>query len=173
MPKRSDRDLYTDAFNGNPYEGHSVEEMYNSIQWEKSPEALYDIDAPEPLVSIGLVAKLITDTEYGTPTYKEKEAPFLAVGKDSNLLYILPKDNDGNPPEEIPEFDPELWRELGAVRETHYFSDKGYQNGYYYHEHEEPFPILFMHEPSGIGMLIPIDIDGKPSYAVIMEGIIG
>jgi len=172
VPKRSERELYDHAFDVNPYEGLSLDEMYDSIQWGKNPEHIYPIDAPEPLASLGTLALLKTKSAYGTMKYKEKNAPFLAVGQDTNCLYIVPRNKDGSP-QDIPEFDPEIWEAIGEVKATHYYSDKGNEEGYYYHDHESPYPVLFVHESTGIGMLVPVDMDGKPSYAVIKEGIIG
>jgi hypothetical protein len=175
MPKREERDLYGHAFEGNPYDNHTTEEMYESLRWDNSPNALYEIDAPEPMATIGDVAKLkIKNPVKGKRTYnfKEESAPFLAVGKDSNQLYIVPK--DGEYPLNVPELDLESdeWEFRGEVKETHYYSDKGEDNAYYYHEHQKPFPELYVHE-TGVGVLVPADNDGEPSYAVIKEGIIG
>ena len=171
MPKRAERDLYPNAFNGkNPYANYTLEEMYKSIQWDKNPDNLYPIESPEPLASLGTVAKLVLEeNEY---KYSEKESPFLAVGKDTNLLYIIPK-LKGKPLDFIPEFNIDTWSFIGDVKSTHYYSYKGEENGYYYHDHESPFPGLFIDTFSGVGIILPADNNGKPSYAVIKEGIIG
>lgn len=170
MPKRSDRDLYSHAFNGNPYEDIDIEDMYGDIQWGKKPDNISIVDGPEDMATIGDIAKV--KLEDGDIDFDE-DVSFLAVGQDSNHLYIVPK-QDKNPIEEIPEFDPdnEDWEDAGEVVETHYYSDKGDEPGYYYHTHENPYPNLWIHE-SGVGIIVPAEHDGEPSYAVIKEGIIG
>lgn len=170
MPKRSDRELYPHAFAGNPYDYKTVEEMYDSIQWGKAPDNITEIDGPEDMASIGDIAKVkLEDRDLDF----EEGVSYLAVGQDTNTLYIVPK-LENNPIEEIPEFDPdnEDWENLGEVSETHYYSDKGNEDGYYYHTHENPLPSLWAHD-SGVGIIVPAENDGEPSYAVIKEGIIG
>jgi len=174
MPKREERDLYSEAFEGNPYEDSTTEEMYESLMWGNAPTALYRINAPEPMATIGDIAKLKLKNPTAKRTYnfKEDDAPFLAVGKDSNQLYIVPK-IDGEPID-IPELDLESdeWDYRGEVKETHYYSGKGEEEAYYYHPHQNPLPELYVHE-SGVAVLVAADNEGEPSYAVIKEGIIG
>lgn len=172
MPKRSDRRDFSEAFESNPFEAFDPEDMYAQIQWAKEPEALWDIESPEPLVAIGDLAGL--DFGQEVETWSEEEAPYLAVGRDSNVLYVVPKDEDGAPAEIIPVFNPRSkhWKCIGAVRQTDYYSSKGNEAAYYYHEHEAPFPQLWEHS-SGVRILVPATHKGARSYAVSKEGIVG
>lgn len=173
MPKREERDLYSHAFDSNPYEGSDPSDMYRSLRWGNEPTQEFNIEAGESMASIGDLARL--DTEHGSYEFDEEVAPFLAIGQDSNFLYVIPKEiMQENPSPEIPEFDPSSpeWEDNGEVSETHYYSDKGEEDAYYYHEHQNPLPSLWTHE-SGVSVLIPADNEGDPSYAVAKEGIIG
>ena len=174
MPKRSERELYGDAFEGNPFEGADPLDMYGELQWDKDPEAVWEVDAPEPIVAIGDLAGFVWDDDDELELYHEDDAPFLAVGRDSNVLYVVPKDNDGAPLETIPEFNPRssAWRRVGRVKQTDYYSNKGNEAAYYYHEHENPHPVVWEHE-SGVRVLVPSRHKGKRSYAVAKEGIVG
>ena len=173
MPKRSERELYGDAFEGNPFEGADPLDMYGELQWDKDPEAVWEVDAPEPIVAIGDLAGFEWDDDELELDH-EDDAPFLAVGRDSNVLYVVPKDNDGAPLETIPEFNPRssAWRRVGRVKQTDYYSNKGNEAAYYYHEHENPHPVVWEHE-SGVRVLVPSRHKGKRSYAVAKEGIVG
>lgn len=173
MPKRSEREMYGEAFDQNPFEDMDPEEMYRAVQWEKDPEAVWEVDAPEPMVAIGELAGL----DFGEDElelWDEDDAPYLAIGRDTNVLYVVPKDEDGAPLEDIPAFDAgdDAWSEMGQVRQTDYYSDKGNEPGYYYHNHEDPFPTVWEHD-SGVRVVVPADNDGKRSYAVAKEGIVG
>lgn len=164
--------MYGDAFDVNPFEDMDPEEMYGALQWDKEPEAVWEVDAPEPLVALGELAAL--DFGAGYESWQEDDAPFLAVGRDSNMLYVVPRDEDGAPMESIPDFDPRdpSWRKLGPVRQTDYYSNKGNEPAYYYHKHENPHPTVWEHD-SGCRVLIPAKHKGKRSYAVAKEGIVG
>lgn len=170
MPKRSERDKYSHAFDGNPFEGMNPIDVYKSIKWDNDPKDLFDIDAPEPLVALGEVAKicLLDGTE---ESISEDEAPFLALGTNSNSLYIIHKDENGSPIDVPLDFD--KYKLIGEVKATHYYSDKGNEEAYYYHDHEEPYPLLYRHPKTGVCILLPQDNNGNPSYAVAREGIIG
>lgn len=172
MPKRSDRDSYGDVFERNPFEDMDPVQMYRELQWDNEPRDVFEIDAPEPLVGLGTIAAL----EYelgGAECWDEDSAPFLAVGRDSNMLYAVPR-LGGRPPSRVPDFDPEdpAWACLGPVKQTDYYADKGGELGYYYHEHEAPFPTLWQHA-DGCQLLVPADHEGAPSYAVGKPGIVG
>lgn len=173
MPKRSERDMFGEAFDRNPFEDFDPEDMYGQLQWDKEPEAVWEVDAPEPLVALGELAGLDWGDD-DLELWDEDRAPFLAVGRDSNALYVVPKDEDGAPLENIPEFDPGCpdWRKLGTVRQTDYYSSKGNEPAYYYHEHENPLPTVWEHK-SGTRVLVPANHNGKRSYAVAKEGIVG
>src|SRR5712671_3339269 len=99
MPKRSDREEFGgEVFETNPFEGEQPEKIYNKIQWGNSPENVIDVEAPEPLVNLGYLIelhhKIIEEFEDGTY--------LLAIGANSNLLYIIPTEVEI---EEIPLFD--------------------------------------------------------------------
>ena len=166
--------MFGDAFERNPFADVDPLEMYGDIQWDKEPEAVWEVEAPEPLVAIGELAGLDWG-EDDLELWHEDEAPFLAVGRDSNALWIVPKDDDGAPLERIPRFDPQsrAWRRLGPVSQTDYYSDKGNEAGYYYHNHERPYPIVWEHTRTGVRVLVPSNNKGKRSYAVAKEGIVG
>lgn len=165
--------MFGDAFDVNPFEDMDPEEMYGALQWDKDPEASWEIEAPEPLVALGELAGL--DIEGDMELWQDDgSAPYLAVGRDSNALYVVPKDDDGGPVHDIPEFNPRdpSWRKVGRVSQTDYYSSKGNEPAYYYHEHENPHPTLWEHE-SGVRVLVPATHKGKRSYAVAKEGIVG
>ena len=166
MPKRSDRTFYSDIFESNPFEDFDPEEMYKSLRWGNNPNEIFDIRAPEPLVTIGDLAQLkLSDQNL---KWDESEAPFLAVGKDSNCLYIIPKDESGYPIQ-VPKSG---YFEVDSVRQTDYYSDKGGEDAYYFHKHENPFPKLLVHQ-NGIAVIIPSEHKKKRSYAVGKDGIVG
>lgn len=97
----------------------------------------------------------------------------MAVGHKSNELYFIPRINNA-PRKIIPPFSRATCARIGLVRQTDYWSAKGRDKEvHYYHEHEEPFPVLWIHKPSGIGYLRAASHNGKPSYAVGKEGIVG
>lgn len=173
MPKRSDRVEYGDAFEDNPFADLPPLEAFAELQWNKTPDAVWNIDAPEPLLAIGDLAGL----DWGHDDFElfdESEAPYLAVGQDSNMLYIVPKSARGAPLERIPKFNPRsrAWAHLGSVRQTDYYSDKGDDPAYYYHNHERPYPHVWLHT-SGVRVIVPAKHKGRRSYAVAREGIVG
>jgi hypothetical protein len=166
MPKRSDRNYFKKAFEGNPFEDLNPEEMYSEIRWGNKPRRIIPIDAPEPLATIGECAQLITSK--GTYKWPESAAPYLAVGKDTNILYVIPQPKN-KWRIKIPDCD---YLDLAYVKQTDYYSDKGGDECYYFHKHEKPFPRLFVHE-NGVAIIIPVRYRNKKSYAVSREGIIG
>lgn len=165
MPKRSDREVFEGAFSGNPFHGKTPSQIYTKLQWGNRPKRIYPIDAPEPLVALGELAAFYTtagDYELDENKY------FIAVGATSNTLYFLPINR---PITRVPAFNIRNWTKGPLVRETHYYSDKGGDDAYYYHEHEKPFPRLWVNNEMGI--LVPSNNKGQRSYAVIKEGIVG
>lgn len=155
-------------FDGNPYEGIEPEEAYKRLRWGNEPQETFEIEGPEDMATIGTVAKVITDR--GTVKYEEHEAPYLAIGLQTNRVYIVPA-HGGKPVESIPDGP---YEELATIHQIDYYSDKGGEEAYYYHEHEEPFPRLYLDETSGVGVIEPAEMeDGSRSYAVGDEGIIG
>lgn len=165
MPERL---RYAHLFTGNPFAGKGVEETFSLLHWGNRHEHLTEIDAPEPLVMVGMMAALALENG-AELRFKSGEA-FLAMGHRSNRLYVVPRKN--NKPVDVPAFSRSM-RCIGKVVRTDYLSTKGgNQEHYYYHEHEHPFPTLYTH-PTGVGYLRPARHNGKASYAVGKEGIVG
>jgi hypothetical protein len=166
MPERL---KYAHLFERNPFEGKNPTETFSLLHWGNRSKRVIDIDAPEPLVMLGMMAKLcMQDREL---RFSKGEA-FLAVGQNSNELYIIPRVANA-PMKVIPSFSPRGVKRVGPVLATHYLSTKGgSEEHYYYHDHESPFPILYLHK-SGIGYIRASNHNGKPSYAVGKEGIVG
>ncbi len=169
MPKRSERSEYATSFDGNPYEGEDPRDMYSRLRWGNSPSAVFTINAPEPMAAIGEVAKIHCGKNRVLVSYKENEGPFLAVGRDSNLLYIIARAADGSPID-VPS---NHYRPIIKITGIDYYSDKGGEIVYYFHEHEPPYPTLMQHN-SGVCFIQPaILADGGRSYVVDDAGIIG
>lgn len=153
-------------FDGNPYEGLEPEEVYKRLRWGNDPSETFEITGPEDMVTLGDVAKVVTDR--GTLDFEEGEA-YLAVGVETNRVYIVPC--EGGEPVDVPDGP---YTELAVIHQIDYTSDKGGEEAYYFHEHEEPYPVLCWHEETGVGMIEPEEMeDGSRSYAVGDEGIIG
>jgi hypothetical protein len=166
MPSRSDRETYSKAFDKhNPFEDKNPHQIYSEIQWGNAPKKIFKINAPEPLVALGELAALYTSK--GDMEFEEQEY-FISVGAHRNILYFLPI---GVRIQKVPDLDVRKWKRGPLVTETHYYSDKGGEPAYYYHEHEKPFPRLWW--SGNIGILVPSNHKGKRSYAVIKEGIVG
>jgi hypothetical protein len=166
MPKRSEREIYGDIFDQNPFEDIDPKDMYRSLRWGNEPSEIFDIDSPEPLATIGDLARLkLSNNDL---KWDESEAPFLAVGRDSNALYIIPRDEKGNPLD-IPD---EGFHEVENVKQTDYYSDKGGEDCYYFHKHENPYPTLLIHK-NGVAIIVPRKHNKRRSYAVGKEGIVG
>jgi hypothetical protein len=158
----------SEYFAGNPYEGLSPEEIYQKLQWGNDPKAVFEVDAPEPLVTLGDVAMLVSESEQ--VEFTEDEAPFLALGVESNRLYIVPKDENGEPID-VPEGP---YEEVCQLVQTDYYSEKGGDDAYYFHEHEAPYPTLYIHLETGVMLVEPAETgEGVRSYAVSDEGVIG
>ena len=165
MPER-DR-FPAEYFDGNPFEGESPEGAYRKLRWGNEPKETFEIEGPEDMATIGELARL--DFEGEVVEFDEENAPFLAVGVESNRLYIVPKDEQG--PIDVPEGE---YTEIGAISQIDYYSDKGGEDAYYYHEHEEPYPKVYQHKTSGVLIVEPEELDdGSRSYAVGEEGVIG
>ena len=165
MPERDN--FPSEYFDGNPYETETPEGTYRRIRWGNEPSEVFSIEAPEPLATLGDVAQICTQS--GSTGYSEDEAPFLALGTVSNRLYMVPK--IGKNPVDIPDGPYEY---VGTVIQLDYYSDKGGEEAYYFHEHEPPYPRLYMHLESGVCILEPQQLPGGGrSYAVGDEGVIG
>lgn len=169
MPRRSDREEFGNgAFEDNPFEGDSPEKIYTKIQWGNEPQEITECEAPEPLVNLGYIIELHHEI---IEVFEEGEY-LLAIGAKSNLLYMIPTEVEI---EEIPTFDPSEggWKPGPKIRQENYVSEKGGEECEYFHEHEKPFPQIWKHTYTGICLIIPANLDGKRSYAVVKEGIIG
>jgi hypothetical protein len=154
-------------FDENPYEGLEPHEIYERLQWGNKPKEIFSIDAPEALVTLGTLALLANEAD--SFEFDEESAPFLAVGTDSNRLYVVPADKDGAPIN-VPSGP---YEEVCILVQTDYISQKGGEDAYYFHEHEMPFPTLYMHKETGVMIIEPAENEGSRSYAVSDEGVIG
>jgi len=165
MPERQ---RYAHLFTGNPFANKDVGETFSLLHWGNQFDRMIEIEAPEPLVMLGMMAKfyLVRGQQL---VFKAGEA-FLAVGHKSNQLYVVPRKQ--NKPVDVPAFSADMKR-IGRILRTDYLSTKrGNQEHYYYHEHEKPLPTLYTH-PTGVGYVRPAKFNNGPSYAVGKEGIVG
>jgi len=166
MPKRSDRAIFAGAFSGNPFDGLSPEEIYKEIQWGNKPKKVVKINAPEPLVLLGHLACLVFSDNSGIEI--EENIINLAIGAYSNIIYLFPINS-----KTITNFN-NNWKKDKLIKETHYYSNKGNEECYYYHEHEKPYPRLYRHPKRANYIIAPQNFNGNQrSYAVIKEGIVG
>jgi hypothetical protein len=164
MPERL---RYAHLFEGNPFKSKSVHETFSLLHWGNQFEHSTEIEAPEPLVMLGMMAAFSLGTR--ELVFRKGDA-FLAVGHNSNRLYAIPRDGKG--PVDVPQFSRRMHL-VGKVQRTDYWASKGGNTEhYYYHDHEKPYPSLYIHD-SGVGYVIPARFNGKPSYAVGKEGIVG
>lgn len=155
-------------FEGNPFDGDSPERLYEKIQWGNRPNDSRAFRAPESMAAIGRLAKLFLidgrQQEFRDMDY------FVAVGGKSNWVYFVPIDEKGR----ALDFPKKFWEKcegIGRVIRTDYYSEKGGDKGYYFHDHEKPFPMLCGHGEHYA--LRPAKVGGGRSYAVGPEGIIG
>lgn len=170
MPRRGERHKFPKGiFKGNPLGNMSPEEAYSYLRWGNTPRQSFTVDAPEPLVAMGEVAAIRLDDARENRWPDDGSAPFLAVGCRSNILYIVPRAEGGGPVRVIGRGP---YTELGLCRRIDYYSDKGGEDAYYYHDHEPPYPVLFF-EPRGVMILIPQAFKGGRSFAVAEGGIVG
>jgi hypothetical protein len=164
MPERQ---KYAHLFGANPFANNDAYKAFSLLHWGNQFQRATEIEAPEPMIMLGMMAAFHTDRE--TLKFRKGDA-FLAVGHKSNQLYVIPRKN--NSPVDVPKFRSDM-RFVGKVSRTDYWASKGGQTEhYYYHDHEPPYPSLYVHK-SGVGYLKPASWRGKPSYAVGKEGIVG
>lgn len=173
MPKRSERQHYFEKFEeGNPYKNKSADHLYKSLRWGNNPTETFEIDGPEEMVSLGILAKIFFVENKITLKFGERKGPFLAVGKDSNWLYIVNRFEDGSPADVSSDF--EYYKPIDHVRRTDYYSDKNNETAYYYHKHEKPYPLAYISPDQNTIILVPDKLENDlPSYIVREEGIIG
>lgn len=170
MPKRGERHKFPKGiFKGNPLAGMSAEEAYKLLRWGNAPKQSFTIDAPEPLVAMGEVAAIYLLDGRQQQWEDDGASPFLAIGKHTNIIYFVQRAEDGGPARVISSGP---YHELGLCRRVDYFSDKGGEPAYYYHDHEPPYPVLFF-EPRGTMVLLPQAHNGGRSFAVAEGGIVG
>jgi hypothetical protein len=166
--KMPERERYAHLFGGNPFANKNVQHTFSLLHWGNQFERATEIDAPEPLVMLGVMAKFVAHNK--ELIFRKGEA-FLAVGHTSNMLYVVPRKN--NAPANVPKFSRSTTKLIGKISRTDYWAMKGGKTEhYYYHDHEPPYPSLYIHK-SGVGYLRPALWNGKPSYAVGKEGIVG
>jgi len=173
MPKRSERQEYADKFEeGNPYSDYTAQHLFKVIRWGNKPKEEFEINAPEDMACMGLVAKIFLVQNKEKIKFTVKNAPFLAVGLNSNYLYIVSKNTDGSPVD-IP-LDTDNYDFVGNIKQIDYYSDKNNEEAYYYHKHEKPYPFLYVSRNKLCIIIIPAELNtGHPSYIVREEGIIG
>lgn len=168
MPKRSERDRFDPkVFASNPFEGKTPIAVYKALRWGNRARQTFSVNAPEPLVSLGEVAKL-RFSRCGTLKFTEENGPFLAIGCTTNLVYFVPRKN--GKPVNVPKGP---YHFVDTLKRTDYYSDKGGDDAYYYHDHERPYPSVFQNKASGVCILVPAQHRGQRSYAVAVEGIVG
>lgn len=162
-----ERERYAHRFEGPALEA-DPHAAYRTLQWGNDPEDTWDIDAPESLVALGTLAKVVLRNGREAE-WSERWAPFLAVGTESNNLYAIPATRGGRP-RNVPAGE---YERIGRVVRTDYYSEKGGELGYYYHDHEQPYPVLYEYGDTGVMIWVPAQVGQNRSYVVAEEGIIG
>lgn len=167
MPERT---RYAHLFEKNPFAGRNPREVFSLLHWGNTHSQEFVVDAPEPLVMLGMTKLLKGLTAHFE--FRDGEA-FLAVGNNSNQLYIIPRINN-EPLSRIPSFSPRTSTFVDKIKQTDYLSTKGNnKEDYYFHKHERPYPGLWLNHAAGVGYLVPANHKNRPSYAVGKEGIVG
>lgn len=155
-------------FEGNPLAGETPHGAYKRLQWGNNPKKAWKIEAPEPMAVLGRLAKLFF---VGGKSQSFDDWDFyLAVGTKSNRVYLVPMDDERRPLA-FPRGYLGMVEAIVGIRQIDYFSEKGNEEGYYYHKHERPFPMLYGAYDHFV--LEPAKHNGGRSYAVNDEGIIG
>jgi hypothetical protein len=158
----------SEYFANNPLEGETPHGAYKRLQWGNRAKHAWDIESPEPMAVLGRLAKIVF--VHGNRQSFDDWRYYVAVGTSSNMVYLVPMDNRRRPEP----FPIDFLRGAEAilrVRQIDYYSEKGGEDGYYYHEHESPYPMLYGND--GHCLLEPARHRGGRSYAVNDEGIIG
>lgn len=156
-------------FDGNPFEGLNPHEVYKKLQWGNKPKNTWMIEAPEPMCVLGRLAKLRMAQTNREQKFRDYSY-YVTTGVYSNHVYFVPIVRGHKPASFAKDF---LQRAapIAKISRTDYFSEKGGDEGYYYHDHEPPYPTLL--EYGGHYILAPAQHRGARSYAVGSEGIIG
>lgn len=157
----------SEYFDSNPLEGEGPHGAYRRLQWGNEPNTTYELEAPEHMAVLGQLAKLVY-VGGKKQTFREGEM-FVAVGTRTNRVYLVPIVR-GAPVDFARDF---LARcePLVRLKRIDYYSEKGGESGYYYHDHERPYPMLYTDGEHFV--LEPAAHRGGRSYAVNDEGIIG
>ncbi len=155
-------------FQGNPLNGETPHGAYKRLQWGNEPKDTYRIEAPEPMSVLGELAKLWFPGGK-KQTFREGEL-FVSVGIKSNRVYFVPIGRGGRAVD-FPKRFYQVIEPISELKRTDYYSDKGGEPGYYYHDHEKPYPMLYGADDHFV--LMPAKHNGGRSYAVNDEGIIG
>lgn len=157
----------SDYFAKNPLAGESPHGAYKKLQWGNNPRNTFRIEAPEPMAVLGELAKLVF-TAGNTQKFREGEF-FVSVGTKSNGVYLVPMSRGR--PKDFPVNFFEITEPVGNLKRIDYYSSKGGEDAYYYHDHEPPYPLLI--KAGRHGFIMPARHRGGRSYAVNTEGIIG
>jgi hypothetical protein len=156
-----------DYFDRNPLAGESPQSAFKRLQWGNEHRNQWRIEAPEPMAVLGRLAKLVF---VGGKSQQFRDwQMFVAVGTKSNKVYLVPMVK--RRPLDFPVNFNRGCEAVAKLRRIDYYSEKGNDNGYYYHDHEPPYPLLCSNE--GHFIIEPAPHRGGRSYAVNDEGIIG
>ena len=156
-------------FDSNPFEGETPQRMYERLQWGNKPKHTWQIEAPEPMAVLGRLAKLKFAQTKTEQTFRDYEY-YVAVGASSNWVYLVPIEGRARPASFPLKFLARVQR-IATIKRIDYYSEKGQKEGYYFHDHEPPYPVLM--EYLGHYVLAPASHRSGRSYAVGVEGIIG
>lgn len=156
-------------FQGNPLRGETAEGAYKRLQWGNNPRNAWEIEAPEPMAVLGQLAKFVP---MGGKAQKFREGEyFLSVGVRSNKVYFVPIGARSGGPIDFPKQFLQRVEPYAVITRVDYYSSKGGEEGYYYHDHEKPYPSLY--KCGRHFVIVPARHRGGRSYAVNDEGIIG
>lgn len=163
-----------DYFAKNPLKGENARSAYSRLQWGNAPRNEFpNFEAPESMAALGHLAAIVFVN--GQKAHFQEREYYVAVGIKTNKVYYVPMRRDGRPLDFPPNFSKRA-QPIGLVKRVDYTSekgmDKGGEPGYYYHDHESPWPTL--RQLGSHYVLIPSRLpNGGRSYAVNDEGIIG
>ncbi len=155
-------------FSTNPLAGSTPHQAFKRLQWGNTHRKTHTFEAPEPMVLLGELAMLVF-LGGKSQKYKENEL-FVAVGNESNYVYLVPI-GKGKTPIDFPLNYFRGCQPITQIKRIDYYSEKGGESAYYYHDHEKPYPMLYVNDDHFF--LLPAKHRGGRSYAVNDEGIIG
>lgn len=154
-------------FDTNPLAGETPHGAFKRLQWGKEPSNTFKIEAPEPMAVLGRLAKLFY-LGGKNQTFPDWDF-FVSVGTRTNWVYLVPMEN--RKPLDFPKGFAKGCIEITLLKRIDYYSEKGGEDGYYYHDHEKPYPMLWGNDDHFV--IQPANNRGRRSYAVNDEGIIG